>query len=159
MAETLKDIQLKIANCEITPSAIWKSQPKVTSHHTIVCWKCKQMGHYARGCASNRQKRRWWSPTNKNIYNVPALSVNNVTSYYLQGCVSDVSVSFLVDTGAGVSLLNGHVWDQDGLTSVKMSPAPHSNLVGVDRHPLQVTGIVTNPMTISSTVFIQAFVI
>ena len=78
-------------------------------------------------------------------YNVPALSVNSVTSYYLQGCVSDVSVSFLVDTGAGVSLLNGHLWDQ---ANVKMSPAPHSNLVGVDGHPLQVRGIVTIPLTI-----------
>ena len=58
MAKTLKDIQLRIGNCEITPSAIRESQPKVTSHHTIVCRKCKQMGHYARGCASNRQKRR-----------------------------------------------------------------------------------------------------
>ena len=117
------------------------------------------MDHYDKGCASNRQKRWWQSPTNKNIYNVPALSINSVTSYYLQGCVSDVSVSFLVDTGAGVSLLNGHVWDQAGLTIVKISPAPHSNLVGVDGHPLQVRGIVMIPLTISSTVFTQAFVI
>ena len=109
MANALKDIQLKIVNCEITPSAIRESQLKVTSHHTIVCRKCKQMGHYAKGCASNRQKRWRQSPTNKNIYNVPALSVNSVTSYYLQGSVSDVSVSFLVDTGAVVSLLNGCV--------------------------------------------------
>ena len=57
MAETLKDIQLKIINCETIPSAIRESQPKLKPHHTIVCQKCQQMGHYARGCASNRQKR------------------------------------------------------------------------------------------------------
>ena len=85
--------------------------------------------------------------------------MSSVTSYYLQGWVSNVSVSFLVDTGAGVSLLNVHVWDQAGLTNVKMSPAPHSNLIGVDGHPLHVRGIVTIPLTTSSTVFTQAFVI
>ena len=111
MAETLKNIQLKIANCEATPNTTQEIQPKVTTPRTIVCWKCKQRGHYARGCTSNRQKRCQPSPTDKNIHNVPALSVNSVTSHHLQGQVSDVSVSFLVDTGAGVSLLNGHVWN------------------------------------------------
>ena len=65
------------------------------------------MGHYARGCASDREKRWEQSPPNGKIHNVPALSMNSVMSYYLQGHVSDVPVSFLVNTGAGVSLLNG----------------------------------------------------
>ena len=85
--------------------------------------------------------------------------MNSVMSYYLQGQISGVSVSFLVDTGAGVSLLNGRIWDQAGFTNVRISPAPHSNLVGVDGHPIHVRGVVTIPLTISSTVFNQEFVI
>ena len=38
--------------------------------------------------------------------------MNGVTSLYLSGLVLGESVSFLVDTGAGVSLLNGKVLDR-----------------------------------------------
>ena len=80
-------------------------------------------------------------------------------SYYLQGQISGVSVSFLVDTGVGVSLLNGRIWDQAGCTNDRISPAPYSNLVGVDGLPIQARGVVTIPLTISNTVFNQEFVI
>ena len=159
IVETLKDIQLRLVNCEVTQSTMQQSQFRDTSHHTIVCRKCKQMGHYTRGCAFKWQKRRRPSPPNDKLHNVPALSVNSVMSYYLKGQISGVSVSFLVDTGAGVSLLNGRIWDQAGFTNIRISPAPHSNLVGVDGHPIQVRGVVTIPLTISNTVFNQEFVI
>ena len=68
-------------------------------------------------------------------------------SYYLEGRVSNVSVSFLVDTDTVVSLLNGHAWDQAGLTNVKVSPAPHIQWNSHDS------------LTISSIAFTQEFVI
>ena len=74
-------------------------------------------------------------------------------------CLTYVPVSFPVDIGAGVSLLNGCIWDQAGFTNVKMSHAPHSNLVGVDGHSIHVRGVVMVPLTISNTVFNQEFVI
>ena len=37
----------------------------------------------------------------------PPLAINTVTSFYLSGTVLGLSVSFLVDTGAGVSLITG----------------------------------------------------
>ena len=49
--------------------------------------------------------------------------------------------------------------DQVGFTNVRISPAPHSNLVGVDGHAIQVRGVVTIPLTISNTVFNQEIVI
>ena len=161
IVETLKDIQLRLMNCETTQKTTQQSQSRDTSHqsHTVICRKCKQMGHYARGCAFKWQKRWRPSPPNDKLHNVPALCVNSVMSYYLQGQISGVSVPFLVDTGAGVSLLNGRIWDQARFTNVRISPAPHSNLVGVDGHPIHFREVVTIPLTISSTVFNQEFVI
>ena len=62
------------------------------------------------------------------------LSVNSVASYYLTGYVSNKSISFLVDTGAGVSLLNGKVWDKIKPSAVSVEPIVCQNIVGVDGH-------------------------
>ena len=66
IVETLKDIQLRLMNCETTQKTTQQSQFRDTSHqsHTVICRKCKQMGHYARGCAFKWQKRWWPSPPN-----------------------------------------------------------------------------------------------
>ena len=63
---------------------------------------------------------------------------------------------FLVDTGAGVSLLSGHVWDKVGL-STKLSATALDNLVGVGRHPIQIRGSVTVPVMIAEATFTQEF--
>ena len=39
----------------------------------------------------------------------PPLAINTITSGYLSNTVSGLAISFLVDTGAGVSLMNGKV--------------------------------------------------
>jgi len=41
----------------------------------------------------------------------PLPVINTATSFYLRGTVLDLLVSFLVDTGAGVSLINGKLWN------------------------------------------------
>ena len=87
------------------------------------------------------------------------LSVNNITSYYLTGHISNQSVSFLVDTGAGISLLNGKVWDKIKSSVVCLQANPCQNIVGVDGHSIQVRGSVRIPVTISNRTFEQTFVI
>ena len=64
-----------------------------------------------------------------------------------------------MDTGAGVLLLNGRVWDRINLKHVSIEAADYHNLVGVDGHPIQVRGSVCLPVTIGETRFQQKFVI
>ena len=102
MVEALHNLQLRLANLEAAIQYPKQSQLEDKSDHTTICYRCKQPGHFARGCAFNSRKQwRRELPSSKG-QTLPALSVNSVTSYYLQGNVSDVVVSFLVDIGAGV---------------------------------------------------------
>jgi len=41
---------------------------------------------------------------------VKLLSVNPVGAYHVDGLVSGINVSFMLDTGASVSLLRANVW-------------------------------------------------
>lgn len=72
---------------------------------------------------------------------VSTITVNSVSNYSISANVGGVWVSFLVDTGAAVSLIDGNVWDnikslQDTVT---LNPVA-TRLVGVDGVPLQVRG-------------------
>ena len=87
------------------------------------------------------------------------MSINGVTSCYLSGMVFDISVSFLVDTGAAVSLLNGRIWDRIKPNDIKIEAIQYHNLVGVDGHPIQVRGSVSVPVSIAETKFQQRFII
>ena len=122
--------------------------------HHRVCHKRKQPGQYARFCASSRQK----PSVNQETTN-QTLSVNSVTSYYLQGYVGNESISFLVDTGVGVSLLSGKVWYKIKPSTVSLEPNQCQNIVGVDGHSIQVRGSVKIPVTISDWTFEQTFII
>ena len=103
IVEGLQNLQLRLVNLEAAVQCFTQCQLKDKSDHTIVCYRCKQPGHYSRGCASSSQKQWRRDTLSSKVYTVPAFSVNSITSYYLQCNVSDVLVSFLVDTGAGVS--------------------------------------------------------
>ena len=63
-----------------------------------------KVGHYAKGCALHSQSSVSAAPqeTKQNLLN--CIAINNVSSYALQCNVH--GVSFLIDTGAGVSLLD-----------------------------------------------------
>ena len=84
----------------------------------IVCRRCLQPGHYARGCAANinQQAPRFERSAGNGTYggpnNIPDMqdvNINNIASYFVLGFVYECPLSFLVDTGAGVSLLRGDV--------------------------------------------------
>ena len=69
------------------------------------------------------------------------------------------SVSFLVDTGAGVLLLNGKVWDRMVPKNINTEVTEFHNLVGVDGHPIKVHGSASLPMVAAETGFLQKFII
>ena len=116
--------------------------------------RCKQPGHYARGCASRRNQG-----DNDIEQNAPVTSINNITSYFVCARVLGAPVAFLVDTGAGVSLLNGSIWDKCKSSEIKLEPGVYQNLVGVDGHPIRVRGSVTVPVSIAGRSFQQQFII
>ena len=69
---------------------------------------------------------------------MPHVNINNVSSYFVVGKVFETPVSFLVDTGAGVSLLRGDVQDRAMPGNMKMELKGTYRLVGVDGIPINV---------------------
>lgn len=68
-------------------------------------------------------------------------------------------VSFLIDTGAGVSLLNGEIWDKIEPNNINIKATRFHNLVGVDGHPFRVRGSARLPVSIAEVEFQQVFII
>ena len=86
---------------------------------------------------------------------VPTIAINSVSNYSVCAHVFGSQVSFLVDTGAAVSLVSNEVWD-----CIKPANAPKLNpvsmkLVGVDGACLQVQGSVTVELEMSGHIFSQ----
>ena len=54
----------------------------------------------------------WHQGGELNVPNMPTVHINNVSSYLVVGEVFETPVPFLVDMGAGVSLLQGDIWDR-----------------------------------------------
>ena len=70
---------------------------------------------------------------------MPHVNINNdVSSYVVVGKVFETPVSFLVDTGAGISLLRGFVWDRAVPENTKMELKQTYRLVDVDGIPINV---------------------
>jgi len=75
--------------------------------------------------------------------NVPqTFTINNVSSYVLSCNIYNTPVSFLVDTGAGVSLLNKEVWDKLEQTDDVLNPVVTQRIVGVDGIPIRIEGCI-----------------
>ena len=134
----------------------------------IVCRRCHQPGHYARGCAANMSppgprgqdtQGSWNQGTELNVPNVPNVHINNVSGCFVVGRVLEALVSFLVDTGAGVSLLRGDVWDRAMPENNEMRKEVTDRLVGVDGIPIKVRGTVSTKVYLEGLVFNQKFVI
>ena len=63
--------------------------------------------------------------------------------YHLNFSVKDTKVSFLLDTGASVTLLRKDIWDSIAVHSGKLLPYSEVKLVGVSGLPLTVHGTTT----------------
>lgn len=71
---------------------------------------------------------------------VNLLAVNPVSAYYIMGNVNGVSVHFMLDTGAAVSLMQKAVWD-NASGGRELAPWTGPQLVGVEGTPLVVHGV------------------
>ena len=74
-------------------------------------------------------------PKNRDINTI---TINCVSNYSIRLCIKGVWVSFLVDTGAAVSLIDRRIWDNMNGT-MKLNPV-NLHIVGVDGVPLKVQG-------------------
>ncbi len=68
--------------------------------------------------------------------------VNAVPAYGVQGYVYDRDTTFVIDTGAAVTLLRGDVWDQAKPPGTTLDAWTGQQLVGVEGTRLQVRGSV-----------------
>ena len=82
---------------------------------------------------------------NNDVINL--LAVNPAKAYHIVGIVSKVRVSFMLDTGASVSLLNNETWKQLSVNNsgeaTALQPWGGSQLVGVEGSPIVVQGVAT----------------
>jgi len=128
----------------------------------IICRRCNQPGHYARGCATNvnqQGSRDGGTLTYGGLYIPDVQGVNNVQSYFVLGKVYSSPVSFLVDTGAGVSLIRGDVWDKAVPSNYKQKLQTANSLVGVDGSPLQLRGTASVKISVGNLTICHTFVI
>ena len=75
------------------------------------------------------------------VQEVNTITVGSVSNYSISARIGGAWVSFLVDTGAAVSLIDGKVWDsiKPLKDTVHLNPVT-TRLVGVDGVPLKVRG-------------------
>jgi len=142
-----------------------QKQPQVE----VICHKCNQSGHYAHGRASAvtarlQAKDEVLLPMDQVCYNdddsmlnndAPTIAINNVSKYSVCANIFGSRVSFLIDTGAAVSIVSSEVWDH-----IKPTNSPRLNhlnvkLVGVDDAPLQIQGSVTVELEMSRQVLLK----
>ena len=139
--------------------------PQRGGRGVVTCFRCGKEGHYARGCAMQGQRANLQvPPENTRHPHTPeqsshSVSINNVSSYVLSCSIYGCPVSFLVDTGAGVSLLNKEVWSKIKPTVELCELATSHRLVGVDGAPLNILGSAVAPITISGITYKHKFVI
>ena len=90
---------------------------------------------------------------------VDVIAINSVSNYSVCANLFGNQVSFLVDTGASVSLICGEIWDRIKPPDPPKLIPVNTRLVGADGSPLQIQGSVVVELTISGQVFNQELII
>jgi len=67
-------------------------------------------------------------------------AIDPANAYYVTGVVNNVSVKFMIDTGAAVSLIKKDVWEKIVPKGGEHLEAWTKNIVGVEGSPLSVLG-------------------
>ena len=121
--------------------------PRSRAKRPVVCHNCKQEGHYARGCAAPPTR----TPRDQSQTPISLLPVSH--SYRINGRVNGVQASFVVDTGAAVTLLDKTLWDKVNNAGQALSTWTGLPLVGVESTRLETWGTATIEITFSGETF------
>ena len=103
----------------------------------VVCHKCGQEGHFARGCAS-RPKRKSGPISNPSRDAIAVVPVSR--SYTVSGHTNGIPTTFILDTGAAITLLRKDLWDKLPPSKKQLEPWEGRPLVGVAGTSLDVCG-------------------
>lgn len=87
------------------------------------------------------------------------VNINNISSYFVLECVYECPVSFLMDTGAGVSLLCGDVWEKAVHHSSPCDLQGACWLVGMDGIPIKVCGAASVNVTVEGHTLNHQFIV
>ena len=86
-------------------------------------------------------------------------NINNISSYFVLGFVYECPLSFLVHTGAGVTLLRGDVWEKAVPRGSACDYQGACQLVGVDGIPIKVHGAASVDVTVEGHTLSHQFII
>ena len=150
MMGVLENIMVRLEKMEARASEgrpVPTGNPEHRARRPVVCHKCKQEGHYARGCAAPLAR----TPQDQNQTPISLLPVSH--SYRINGRINGVQASFVVDTGAAVTLLDKALWDKVNNAGQVLSTWTGPPLVGVEGTRLDTWGTITAEITFSGETF------
>ena len=82
------------------------------------------------------------------------LAVNLASAYHVVGSINGISIKFMLDTGAAVSLINEDTWNKLANLTVKpLSKWGGCQLVGVEGSPTPVVGLADVEVSFSGVNF------
>ena len=142
-----------------------RSRPRPSSSRppsrtpAVVCHRCGQEGHFARGCASPRCLNQPPYPQDRPTPNERVAAISDGCNFVVSGTVDGIATTFLVDTGAAVSLLRKDIWDKLLRDSSSLTPWTGSPLVGVAGNPLEVWGSAVVDIAMAGEVFRSTIVV
>ena len=88
--------------------------------------------------------------------------INPAVTYHIPVQINGYTCSFLVDTGAAVTLINTSTWTRcklSGQPPADLIPWNQQRLVGVDRCPLQVKGSVSVQLNFGGRSFLTSVIV
>ena len=119
----------------------------------VICFRCNQRGHIARYCRQREGKLLTLGESSRSCegestkatktgsVELGISSVIRPQGYEVEGAVNGVPTSFLVDTGAAVTLLRRDTWNKISASCPQeLRRQSALNLVSVDGSPLTVHG-------------------
>ena len=126
-------------------SPLENAEPK--TRRPVVCRNCLQEGHYARGCASPPAR------TSKDYSKTPISLLPVSHAYRVNGRVNGGQASFVVDTGAAITLLDKTLWDKVNTAGQVLTTWTGPPLVGVEGTRLETWGASTAEISFAGETF------
>ena len=80
-------------------------------------------------------------------------SVSPATTYQVAGTVNNTPASFIVDTGAAVTLISRELWDKAKTPQTKLEPWVGMELVGANGTPMTICGSAAVELTLAQAPF------